>query len=130
MSLMSTSDLFRHLYRTRDAAIHRKAEWQWCPNPRCGRMACVVAGTGSVAVNCVCGWLWCSLCMQEVHWPATCKQAAGYRELVKNISKFEQTNIEIPSKGLPKDLSSCILDEYITFWVAKSKIKGLNRYMF
>ena len=89
MSLMSTSDLFCHLDRTRYTAIHSKAKWKWCPNPRCGQMACVVAGTGSVAINCVCGWLWCSLCMQEVHWPATCEQAAGYRELVKNSGKFE-----------------------------------------
>ncbi|XP_072038265.1 uncharacterized protein [Amphiura filiformis] len=85
MSFMSTSDFFRHLDHMKDAAIRRKTEWQWCPNPKCGRMACVVAGSGSVAVNCECGWLWCSLCMQDAHWPATCKQAAGYRKLVKQM---------------------------------------------
>ena len=126
---MTTSDFFCHFDRTRDAAVHSKTEWQWCPNPRCGRMACVVAGTGSVAVNCVCGWLWCSLCMQEVHWPASCEQAAGYRELVKNTSKL----YEIPSHGLTQiSLHPCYMDEHIlhawlqnSSWITRKKFKHL-----
>ncbi|XP_038066873.1 uncharacterized protein LOC119736918 isoform X2 [Patiria miniata] len=39
--------------------------------------------TKMMTVRCDCGWLWCTECKEEGHWPASCQQASNYRKAMK-----------------------------------------------
>ncbi|XP_064632190.1 uncharacterized protein LOC135490723 [Lineus longissimus] len=66
----------------------QKHGWKWCPNVKCTR-AFIVGKKNSpdepVIIGCNCGTVYCEMCHNEPHWPASCQVAKNYWEkLVKN----------------------------------------------
>lgn len=55
---------------------------KWCPGKRCENAMRIQSKDESRAnmVRCNCGLIWCFSCLQEGHWPATCKQIKWYNE--------------------------------------------------
>ena len=52
---------------------------KWCPRGGCGRAVKYKPGQ-SRDVRCVCGMEFCFACGDDIHAPATCAQAATWRE--------------------------------------------------
>lgn len=89
-------DSFLPLYsRLRKSRLLRSQKmWEWCQNPFCSRMVRAEntksPGSGDDqknVIHCECGFSWCEGCKEAVHWPATCAQAAEYRDYVDNKGK-------------------------------------------
>ncbi|XP_054751749.2 uncharacterized protein LOC129257452 [Lytechinus pictus] len=80
MSLVPSKIASFHLQQKINAAVASDKYFQWCPNKGCQCMARFApVASGPLTISCECGSVWCSKCMQEAHWPATCAEAATYR---------------------------------------------------
>ncbi|XP_071817873.1 uncharacterized protein [Apostichopus japonicus] len=96
--------LYARLRRSR--LLSRQRNWEWCQNPLCSRMV-RVKGTRPPhngddqknVIHCECGYSWCHGCKESVHWPATCQQAAEYKDYVKNkgvdVGEDRITTVEV-----------------------------------
>lgn len=84
--------------------------WEWCQNPKCSRMV-QVGGVRSQrngddqmnVIRCACGHSWCYGCKEDAHWPATCQQAAEYKNYVesKGIDDGEDRITAVEVKRCP-----------------------------
>ncbi|XP_022081365.1 uncharacterized protein LOC110974212 [Acanthaster planci] len=101
MAFLNPAQFHAHYRRCRDTALARSTRHHRCPNALCGRVAQLDSADNNstssstteggrarsqdagMMVRCNCGWLWCTECREEGHWPATCQQAKDYRALMK-----------------------------------------------
>lgn len=100
--------LYHRIERLQEQTVFSKNKGQlkWCPNTNCGRVlvASEVDLAASVSVICQCGSSVCWHCLKEPHWPATCREAAGYIAHLRSIGELAPS---APAKVFSVRLTPC-----------------------
>eukprot|EP00746_Dinoflagellata_sp_MGD_P164810 gnl/MRDRNA2_/MRDRNA2_93694_c0_seq1.p1 gnl/MRDRNA2_/MRDRNA2_93694_c0~~gnl/MRDRNA2_/MRDRNA2_93694_c0_seq1.p1 ORF type:complete len:700 (+),score=116.74 gnl/MRDRNA2_/MRDRNA2_93694_c0_seq1:293-2101(+) len=77
-----------------DIAVLEHPSLMYCQNPMCGRILHVKAG--SINAACECGGVWCVLCKDESHWPASCEEKRWYdRMFDRNETRLDQNGTDV-----------------------------------
>ena len=79
LSLLELNHVIHYLLRCHDNGVQELELAKWCPNSACGRVLKVNSLDVKTAF-CNCGKRMCFECLNEVHWPANCIDAAAYRQ--------------------------------------------------
>ena len=73
-----------------DMYVAQHYRLKWCPNPHCGSCIKKLCDEDLHYVKCVCGSEFCFQCVQEPHFPATCKMYQEFLKIAKDTSKTVQ----------------------------------------
>ena len=90
----------KYITKKSNKLLEINPQWKWCPANQCRLVVKVTIPPASSLVNnghvtsakpvpimCGCGTMWCFKCLQDAHWPATCKDAQVFREKNKGYAK-------------------------------------------
>ena len=86
--------------------METRKKWKWCLRTRCDRLIkAEMSGCGAVlsdvaCIQCNCGEIWCFVCQEAAHWPATCEQAKIHQQLLDQ-RKTETKTYFVEAKRCP-----------------------------
>merc|ERR1712176_176139 len=72
-SVMTVTDFQKLQALKEDAFVASNCRLCYCPEPTCSKVVRSFAPHG-VIMHCNCGTMWCPLCKETPHWPATCEE--------------------------------------------------------
>lgn len=77
-------DIYRaYLESIADRQLFATGHYRQCPSKKCSNLLIVDEHAITSALMCSCGQRVCSVCYDEYHFPATCKQIKSYTALLK-----------------------------------------------